>query len=205
MKLECNRLGIFGGTFNPIHIGHLRLAEDLWEEFHLDKILYVPTNRPPHKTMDTWIDPEHRLRMVEIAIEGNDHFLCDDVEVDRGGVSYTIDTVDYIYENYRFESRPFLIIGSDLIPELGTWKRIEQLVQMVHFIVLLRESYPFKRMNGNVIMKSSYELYTKRNIHITSSEIRERLRSKMSVRYLVTDGVFNYIIEKGLYTEKREH
>ncbi|MGQ9615032.1 MAG: nicotinate-nucleotide adenylyltransferase [Spirochaetota bacterium] len=200
MGNQYHRLGIFGGTFNPIHLGHLRLAEDVREEFFLDKVLFVPAARPPHKEMDVWIDPLHRLRMVEIAIEGNEHFLCDPVEVERGGVSYTIDTVKYVYEKYNPEKKPFLIIGSDLIPGLDSWKSVDMLIKMVNFIVINRDGYPFEGMKKGIIMNSSHYLYEKRKINIKSSEIRERLKSKRSIRYLVTDKVFQYIIENELYT-----
>jgi len=199
MKDGYTRLGIFGGTFNPIHLGHLRLAEDVREKFCLDRVIFVPTNIPPHKNMEVWIDPLDRLRMVEMALSGNEGFSCEDVEIKRGGLSYTIDTVDYIYENYQFEGRPFFIVGSDLIGEIHTWKYVQSLAEKVHFIVILRDKYPIAGDGAGYIKGLHLHYFKKRNIDITSSEIRERVKMGKSIRWLVTEEVFHYINEKGLY------
>jgi nicotinate-nucleotide adenylyltransferase len=196
------KLGVFGGTFNPIHIGHLRLAEDVREKFSLDNILFIPTNIPPHKKVEFGADPIDRLRMVQIAVEQNSSFLCDDVEIRRGGNSYTIDTVNYLYKSYRFEKRPFFLLGSDLIPELNTWKGIDLLTGLLFFIVLLRNNYPIVAESGNEIIGFEYSVFGDRNIEITSSEIRQRLQTGQSVRYLVADSVLDYILEKGLYRDR---
>jgi nicotinate-nucleotide adenylyltransferase len=196
------KLGVFGGTFNPIHIGHLRLAEDVREKFSLDRILFIPTNIPPHKKVEFGAAPIDRLRMVQIAVERNSSFLCDDVEIKRGGNSYTIDTVNYIYKKFQFEEKPFFILGSDLIPELNTWKEIHRLTGLLFFIVLLRNNYPIVGEYGNEITGFECSVFGDRNIEITSSEIRQRLRKAQSVRYLVADSVLDYIIEKRLYRDR---
>jgi nicotinate-nucleotide adenylyltransferase len=196
------RLGIFGGTFNPIHFGHLRLVEDVREQFSIDRVLFIPTNIPPHKQLEYKINPRHRLHMVNIAIQGNDAFCCEDVELGRGGNSYTIDTVEYIYAHYQFEGRPYFILGSDLIPELHTWKDVGRLVELVHFIVLVRANYPFISGKSNDIIGFKCSLYEGRKIEIKSSEIRDLMREGKSVRYLVTDPVLEYIEDNGLYKQQ---
>lgn len=195
------KLGILGGTFNPVHLGHLRLAEAVHKKFLLDKIVFIPTNIPPHKSVACDVGSEHRLNMVKIAIRENESFIWDDIEINRGGNSYTVDTIDYIYENYRFDGRPFFILGSDLVPELNTWKDVHRLAQRVHFIILMRDNYPIVSKLSDDIIGLNYSIFKDRKIEITSSEIRERLRVQRSVQYLVPKGVLNYIIEKGLYRD----
>ena len=193
MKIKCRNLGLFGGTFNPVHVGHLRLAEDVVEEFCLDKVVFIPTNMPPHKKMFEEISPLHRVRMVESAIKDNSRFACDDIEVERGGISYTIETVNYVYDNYCFEEKPFFILGSDLLGEIAAWKDIDLLAGKVHFIVM-------KRAQDSAGLNSlSFSLFEKRKLEITSSEIRERIKKKKSVRYLVTGDVLHYIEKNNLY------
>ncbi len=203
MKVSCHNIGLFGGTFNPVHIGHLRLAEDVREEFDLDLIVFIPARIPPHKKITQDPGSDHRLNMVRGAIEGNSNFLCDDIEIKRGGISYTIDTVEYVFENYQFEKKPSFIIGSDLYNELESWKDIDRLTKMVRFIVLLRENPKrgIRREGKSLYGKTADIVYfRKRRLNITSSEIRQKISRNMSIRYLVTDGVFQYIKKNGLYT-----
>jgi nicotinate-nucleotide adenylyltransferase len=225
MMIKCRNLGLFGGTFNPVHIGHLRLAEDICEEFRLDKVVFIPTNIPPHKKMTGDVAPEHRICMVEAAIKHNSRFVCDDIELKRGGISYTIETVNYVYENYGFEKKPFFILGSDLLDEISTWKDIDLLAGKVHFIVMMRGGGSriggLSGLNGmdtvknrdlqdrdlqgrdlqdhKFLKKYSCLVYEKRNLEITSSEIRKRIKLGKSIRYLVTEEVLSYIEKNNLY------
>jgi len=197
-------LGVFGGTFNPIHIAHLRLAEDVREKFSLERVIFIPTNLPPHKRVEGRIDPGHRLKMVRLAARSNPHFKCDDIELKRGGVSYTIDTVNYLYDKYSLHDRPYIIIGSDLVGEIGTWKKIGSLAQKVHFVVLLRNGHLVEKNRAlcRNLPGSSWHYFEKRTMDITSSEIRERAMQGRSIRYLVPEPVLEYIKEKGLYQKK---
>jgi nicotinate-nucleotide adenylyltransferase len=180
-------------------MGHLRLAEDVREKFELDRVLFIPTNVPPHKEMKVSAGPEERLKMVALSVRHNPAFMCDDIEIRRGGNSYTIDTVRYIYENYTFTDKPFFIVGSDLLPELHTWKNIDELAGMVEFIVLVREHYPVEGGKLDDIMNLKMHQFDNRHLDINSSEIRDRLTRGRSIRYLVTDRVHGYIKRKKLY------
>jgi len=195
---------LFGGTFNPIHMGHLRLAEDVREEFHLDRIIFIPTNIPPHKDAGSKASASERLKMVEMAIAENSNFSCEDIEIMRGGLSYTVETVDYIYNTYEFSDKPFFILGSDLIGEIHLWKNIEELSCKVDFIVLVREHYPMFSRKKNGLNSIHLDFYRRRVMDITSSEIRKRLERGKSIRYLVTDKVFDYIRERKLYTHESD-
>jgi len=202
VKNNFHRLGLFGGTFNPIHVGHLRLAEDVREEFDLDRIVFIPADTPPHKTVNYDPGPAHRLNMVKYAIEENLHFSWDDVELRRGGVSYTVDTVRYVYDHYRFQHKPFFIIGSDLVNELMSWKDAGDLIKMVNFIVLLRDN--MKAGDFNLEGSSRFLLFDRRTIDVTSSEIRERIAGGRSIRYLVPKKVETYIEKHRLYKNMAE-
>ena len=199
--MVSHKLGVFGGTFNPIHIAHLRLAEDVRESFSLESIIFIPTNDPPHKNIPAYIDPQHRLRMLELAVNGIEYFKLDDIEIKRGGVSYTINTVEYIYENFEFDGKPFFIIGSDLANEIHTWKEIDILLQRVYFIVLIRDGFPIleNQYFPAASLHKTWDRFERRKIDITSSEIRKRVKERRSIRYLVPDEVLEYIKEKRLY------
>jgi len=219
------RIGVFGGTFNPIHVAHLRLAQDVIENYRFEKIIFIPNFTPPHKNIDVWIDPIHRLNMVKLAIQGNPDFLYEDVEFKRGGVSYTIDTIRFLYDKYKFEGKPGFLLGSDLIGDIGAWKDIRELANLVEFIVLWRyETTSVGKINGrntkvDINFKDStpeiinisigdggagefsitIDKIVCRRMDITASEIRRMIRTGKSVRYLVTGEVFDYIEKHRLY------
>lgn len=196
------KLGIFGGTFNPIHIGHLILAEDVREEFKLDRVVFIPTNLPPHKRLENGVSSSHRAEMVKIAIEDNPYFSIDYVEINRGGLSYTVNTAEYIYENYSFRGKPYFILGSDQAFTLKNWKDIDKLSTLFDFIVILRrgERGSIKDLKKYLNeAKINHEFFTKREVDVTSSEIRHRIKTGQSIRYLVTPAVYIYIKENKLY------
>jgi nicotinate-nucleotide adenylyltransferase len=192
------RIGIFGGTFNPPHYGHLIVAEFIREEVGLDKIIFIPCSIPPHKQNNEYLSqiasPEHRFEMVKLAITGNKFFEVSDIEINRGGVSYTIDTVNYFVSNFP-EEKFYLLIGADQFAEFHTWRKPDEIVQKVNLIVFNRP--------GFVIPQTEFSRFatfiTIPNIEISASTIRKRIRHGKSIKYLVPPAVEEYILANKLY------
>ena len=198
------KIGILGGSFNPVHLGHLILAEQIREAAGLDRVLFIPASTPPHKPGTELAAGEHRFAMVRLAIEGNPFFDASDVELQRGGVSYTIDTILALRREHPDADFHF-IIGADSVPELPTWYRTCELVELCTFLIgsrpgheiawdLLAQALPaatVERLRKNVISTIP--------IGISSSAIRLRIREGRSVRYLVPREVEEYIGKNGVY------
>lgn len=197
------KLAIFGGSFNPVHIGHLFLAEEVRIRFGYQKILFVPVNIPPHKTMADGASGQDRVEMLNLAIKDNPFFQVDSLELQRGGVSYTYDTVEELEAKYSsvLEEKIGLIMGDDLVPGFSTWKNAELLPQKTDLILARRMictpenevvfQYPHLEL-GNSILP------------ISSSDIRSRIISSQkdtlkAWRYLVSEPVYEYIVQRRLY------
>lgn len=185
------RLGILGGTFNPPHLGHLVLAEQVGKQLGLDRVLFMPSNIPPHKKTTELASPQNRREMIERAIEGNDLFAFEGIEFERTGKSYTIDTIDLLQQKYP-QHELYFIIGGDMAASLSNWHRINELMEMVHFVAVKRPGYPVVA-DHPVIWVDSPEL------GISSSEIRDKIRTGCTVRYLVPQHTLDYIEQKRLY------
>lgn len=187
------RIGILGGTFNPIHIGHLILAEEAVLKLNLDKLIFVPTYIPPHKSVDTAITPEDRLEMVKLAIEGNGRFKVSDFEINSKKKSYSVDTLKEFRNSYGEDAQLFFITGSDLLKDLFSWKDVKDIFKMSKFIVANRPGYPVKDVPEEV------ETVVITPIEVSSEDIRKRMKSGRSIRYLVPDKVRDYIMAHNLY------
>ncbi|GIP39552.1 putative nicotinate-nucleotide adenylyltransferase [Paenibacillus sp. J31TS4] len=195
------KIGIMGGTFDPIHCGHLVAAERAREEAGLDQVWFLPAHVPPHKDHAPWASGEHRLAMVRLAVEGNPRFLASDYELRLGGTSYTIDTMARLrgdYPDHRFH----LIIGADMVMYLPSWHRIEELTELVSFIGLQRPGYELDLERLPEKIRSSVTLVPMPLLEISSTELRQRLSSGRSARYLLPDPVLRYLEEKGLYASE---
>ena len=186
------KIGILGGTFNPIHLGHLILAEEVCQKIGLRKVIFIPTNLPPHKNNGDIIPANHRLKMLRLAVKGNPLFCVSDIEIRKGGRSYTIDTIkefSRIYPNDQF----YFIIGSDLIKYLNEWKDLKEIIAVVKFIVATRPGFPLKDLPDYM---TTIDI---RAVDISAFEIRECIKQNYSFRYLVPGAVRDYIIRKRLY------
>lgn len=187
------RIGILGGTFNPIHIGHLILGEEAYSKLKLDKLIFVPAFMPPHKNTEAVINPKHRLSMVRLAIEDNSAFEVSTVEIEAKSKSYSIDTLKKFRSIYGEDAQLFFITGSDSLKDLFSWKSVNDIFKISKFIVASRPGYPFKEVPKEV------ETVVITPIEVSSEDIRARLKEGRSIRYLVPEKVRKYIIERKLY------
>lgn len=186
------KIGILGGTFNPIHIGHLILAEEAREKLSLDKVIFVPTFLPPHKDNSDIAPAKDRLTMIKYAIKTNKYFLVSDIEIKRNGRSYTIDTIKEFKEKFQADDLYF-IIGSDLLKYLEDWKDLNEIIKMVKFIAATRPGFALEKIPSYI------NTLPIRAVDVSAFEIRACVKEGKSFRYLVPESVFNYIKKKGLY------
>ncbi|MCX5685882.1 MAG: nicotinate-nucleotide adenylyltransferase [Candidatus Omnitrophica bacterium] len=187
------RIGILGGTFNPIHIAHLILAEEALSKLKLDKVIFVPTFIPPHKNVEGDARPKDRLKMVELAISGNAAFEVSTFELDSKKKSYSIDTLKEFRRIYGDDAELFFITGSDLLKDLFSWKNVNEIFKMSKFIVANRPGYPV----ADVPKEAETVVITP--IEVSSEDIRKRIKEARSIRYLVPERVREYIIKNRLY------
>ena len=196
------RIGIFGGSFNPVHIGHLVIAEAAWQEFGLDHVIFIPTGDTPHKNMHH-VDKHLRYHMVEIAISGNPHFAISPIERDRKGPSYTVDTIRLLQECHGHDFEFYFICGTDAIADLPTWKYNKELLESCHFICESRPGNEEKIEEsiayfGSLGQKKIHFLRTP-ELAISSTILRHRIAQKKSVRYFIPDPVISYMKKSHLY------
>lgn len=195
-KRKMNRIGIFGGTFNPPHSGHLIVAEHVYEELKLDKLFFVPSYISPHKKKGEDQFALHRARMVRLAIKSNPHFDFSDIEVKRKGMSFTYETVEAFYRNYP-DSKLFLIIGADNFAEFHTWKNPGRIVNAASLVVMNRPSHKSRNARKKFYRRTRFASVP--GVEISSTEIRAMVRRHMSIRYLVPQAVLQYIDRHQLY------
>ena len=199
------RLAIMGGTFDPIHMGHLRMAHAVQQQLAFDRVVFLPSYIPPHKqTRSDFASWEDRLAMVQLAVQKYADFVVSSLEFDRGGVSYTYDTVNFMQELWP-DAAIYLIIGEDSLTQLFTWYRVQDLLRLVFFVAAERPGYEGEE--GVARLTKAYGSWTaEKIIHaevpetaISSTEIRKRLREDKPIRGMVPMAVEQYIYERGLY------
>ena len=211
-------IGLLGGTFNPIHFGHLRMAQELATAVHLDTIRFIPSANPPHKTTPN-VSAEHRAEMVRLAIENNPTLRLDIRELKRTGASYTVDTLTSLREELGKDISLVLIMGSDAFTKFNTWHRWEEIIQLCHIALVERpqniasKSEPLAKVlntflqnhyteNVDDLSTAAAGLVTMQRItalDISSTNIRNILHNKGSARYLLPDRVIDYIAQNKLY------
>jgi nicotinate-nucleotide adenylyltransferase len=187
------KIGILGGTFDPPHLGHLFIADQVLEVCELEEVWFMPTKIPPHKLGSNLCTDEDRIEMVKRAICSNPFFKLSLIEFQRNGPSYTIDTVKELRECYPEESFYF-IIGGDMVEYLPKWKSIEELLQLITFIGVKRPGFELTS-----IYQDNVKIVEVPQLEISSSDIRERLKNKRTIRYLLPETVMEFIKEQKLY------
>ncbi len=205
---EPVKTGIMGGTFNPIHMGHLMIGECAFEQFGLDQVMFMPSKIPPHKKQALLASEDDRRNMVELAIEDNPDFVLSTMELEREGTTYSVDTLKELTAQNR-NRKYYFILGADSLFDLPMWKEPEKLLSMATILVASRHGMEEARLLEQIEwLKQKYGgeffIVTVPTIDISSSQIRDKIEKQESIRYYVTDGVRNYIEEKGLYQKNRE-
>jgi len=212
--------GLLGGTFDPIHTGHLRCAEEILEIFDLNRIVFIPASKPPHKIDAEITSFYHREQMITLAIEENPVFSFSNVENQRENKSYSVETVEYILKKYMDNIELYFILGQDAFHAIQTWKEWEKLLLLCNFVVMTRPGYENKGLKGILppafASQFSYDDDLKgfrgptghvvffrgvTFLDISSSDIRQRVRQRKSIKYLVPEAVRHYITKNSLYKD----
>ena len=203
-------VALFGGTFNPIHYGHLAIAEEIRSKFNLDKVIFVPTYLPPHKEPSDLADAKQRSIMTYLATVTNPSFDVSTFEVDKGGKSYTIDTVKYFRQFFGKEIQLHFIVGADMLMEISSWKNIGELLKMCRFIAVPRPGYDIQKIFNQYFLASenfsiASELLENISIEniamldISATNIRRRVKEWKSIKYLVPEAVEQFIHNQKIY------
>lgn len=187
------KIGILGGTFDPIHMGHLLIADGVRTFLKLDEVLFIPCFLPPHKSAKNLASAKHRVKMVELAIKDYPYFKISTIEIERGGKSYTIDTLKELHKLYKGKAKFYFIIGSDNLGDLKNWKSIDELKNLCQFVAVARSGYK-KRYPGVKILNLP-------TLPISSTDIRLLIRNGKPIEYLVPSKVKRYIYKNRLYCE----
>lgn len=214
------RVGLLGGTFNPVHWGHLRAAEEIREMFELKQVIFIPTNISPHKESKEIVAAEHRLKMLGLAVNDNPYFFTSDVELKRPGKSYSIETIGHFKQTFGKELTLFFILGIDAFLEINSWKDYQELFSLCNFIVMSRPQYEVKELDQVIpaqvktdflyrpdekrfINSSQFSIYFTEitPIDIASRSIRNLIKDGHSIKYLLPEEVEKYVKENKLYRD----
>lgn len=193
MRNRKRRVGLLGGSFNPVHLGHLIVAQDALEQARLDEVWFIPCHRPPHKSARGLASASDRWAMLCRALRGERRFKPLDIELRRRGISYSVDTVEALNRRHR-NVEFYFIIGADGVAELPRWKDAERLMRMCRFLVLERPGFALEGP-----WAARCRVVRGHRCEIASHDIRARVRAGKSIRYLVPDAVFRYIQSRKLY------
>lgn len=200
---SLRKIGIMGGTFNPVHKGHLTLAENAYEQFELEMVYFMPSSNPPHKDQKTIISDEHRVNMVQLAIKDNPHFAISMLELQRAGTTYTVDTLDYLTKQDS-DTTYYFILGADSLFQIETWQESDRIFKMAQIVVATRYHISEEKIIEQIKhLENTYhaniDILKGRSIDVSSKQIRESILENLSIKDYVPDEVEEYIHKHRLY------
>lgn len=200
------KLGIMGGTFDPIHNGHLMIAEQMRDEMQLDAVLFIPAGTPHFKIDAQGASKIDRLCMTRLAIASNPFFFASDIEIARPGITYTADTLKELSDFYPHATTFYFITGADAIAKLPCWKDASEIANMAELVATSRGGYDLEKARASIEASSlNCTIHYKQvpNLAISSTDVRKRVALGKTIRYLVPDAVYDYIVENNLYQTKQ--
>jgi len=193
---QARKIGILGGTFDPIHMGHLVLAEQVKEKLKLNQVIFIPCFSPPHKTQRKLSPAKDRFHMTQLALDNNPFLRVSDIELKRKGLSYTVDTLRELKKLYP-DSNIYFLTGSDMLNEIYTWKDPEEIYKLANVVIAIRPGFDEFDPENHFAKKSIIIKIT--GVDISSSQIREKVKKGQSIKYLVPFKVEEYIKKRELY------
>ncbi len=196
MEEDIRRIGIMGGTFDPIHHGHLVAASEVADRFGLDEVIFVPTGQPWQKVDEPVSSAEDRYLMTVIATASNPRFQVSRVDIDRGGPTYTVDTLQDLHDEYGPKVQLFFITGADALERILSWKEVDRMFELAHFIGVTRPGF---ELSAKHLPADTVSLVQVPAMAISSTDCRARVARGEPVWYLVPDGVVQYIAKRRLY------
>ncbi len=202
--ISATRVGVIGGTFDPIHIAHLVIAEEARVRLDLERVVFVPAGTPPHKVDYDLSSAEHRLAMVELAIATNPYFVLSRVDIERSGPCYTVETIKLLKDKWGPGVEIYFIMGQDSLVDILTWHEPQRLIQLCHLVVLGRPGYKANLEELEALLPgvtSRTHILNSPELAISSSDIRQRVREGLPIKYQVPEAVEEYIYAHGLYRD----
>ena len=200
----CKSFAILGGTFDPVHKGHVEIAKSVLKQTGAEKILFIPSGNPPHKDERMVTDKFHRLNMLNMAVEGEKDFVVSTIEIDREGKTYTIDTIRELREIFGIDVKFFFIMGADALHYIYMWKDFKELLKICSFAAVTRPGYRAAELEQDVdILTNKYggdiHIIEIPPVNVSSSEIRDNIKSGISINDMVNSNVYDYIVKNELY------
>lgn len=204
---QCVRIGVMGGSFDPIHYGHLVLAEEVRQHFNLDRVIFIPVGKAPHKSVYKMAHEDIRFEMVQLAIADNPYFEVSRMEIDSEGTSYTVHTLEKMKAMFGNRAKLYFITGADTLLDLENWYQVDKVLKLCTFVGATRPGYVSEALTEKaealrIQFDAEIELIAIPGLAISSTEIRDRLKKGVTVKYLLPDSVERFILREAVYEKE---